>query len=361
MAWRILGKGVRKPRDLVAEARMSAGEPDQKAASLASQQHGLITRGQALALGFSRSAIQRRVRAKRWIALRRGVYCFAGAPRTDRRDVMEACLGSGDEALASHFTAGVLWDLDEVWPHREKHLLMRHGKGRRRRRGLVVHRTHRLGPSDRAMVDGIPVTSPTRTIIDLAAILPEEKLALSVMDAARRELIEPEEFREAVLALPRIRGGDKLRRIVGGRTWREFHESRGEARTLQALTGAGLEDFVTSMVIVQRGEVLADADIVIPELRIAIQFDSDRHHGTDARRARDLEETRRLRGASFEVVRPMWKDANNPERLLEAIAGMVERQRRRLAGRTLEADGIEFLPSQRRELHELERRRAGYL
>ena len=40
---------------------------------------------------------------------------------------------------------------------------------------------------------------------------------------------------------------------------------------------------------------------------------------------------------------------------------MVERQRRRLAGRTLEADGIEFLPSQRRELHELERRRAGYL
>jgi len=361
MAARRMGRDVRRPRDLVAEARSSAARPDERAASLAVQQHGLITRKQALALGLSRSAIQRRVRAKRWIALRRGVYCFAGTPKTERRDVLEACLASGEDAVASHFTAGVLWDLDEVWRHRDKHVLTLHQKGRRRRAGVVAHGTRALGPGDRAVVDGIPVTPPARTIIDLAGIIPEEKLALTVMDAARRELIEPEKFREDVLSLGRVRGRDKLRRIVEGKTFCEFHESRGEARAIQALVRAGLQDFVTSQVIVHRGEVLADTDLLIPESRVVIQFDSLRHHWTDARRARDLEETRRLRRASFEVIRPMWKDVRVPERFVEMVAGAVDGQRLRLGARSLASDGIELLPSPRLAQHDLERRRAGYV
>jgi len=361
MGARVWGSRVGKLRNLVAEALASATRADERAASLASQQHGLITRAQALALGMSRSAIQRRVRAKRWVALRRGVYCFAGVPRTDKRDLMEACLACGEDAVASHFTAGVLWGMDEVWQHRDKHLLVPHQKRRRSRRGMVIHRSHRFGPKDRSVVDGIPVTSPTRTLFDLAGVLPEDKLALTIMDAARRELIEPDAFAEAVGELRRLRGRDKLRRIVAGGTWREFHESRGESRTLQALTTAGLTDFVTSQLIIHKGEVLADTDVLLPDARVVIQFDSLKCHGSDARMARDLEETRRLRAASFEVVRPMWRDVNQPERFLLRVAELAEKQLRRLGGRTLQADGIELQPSPRLEQHELERRRAGYL
>ena len=178
----------------VAEARMSAGEPDEKAASLASQQHGLITREQALALGMSRSAIQRRVRAKRWIALRRGVYCFAGVPRTDRRDVMEACLGPADDGAGAPTSppgcSGIWTRCGRAGTSTSS---CRHQKRRRERRGMWSTARTGSGPRIARAVDGIPVTSPTRTIIDLAGILPEEKLALTVMDAARRELIEPDD------------------------------------------------------------------------------------------------------------------------------------------------------------------------
>jgi hypothetical protein len=60
-------------------------------------------------------------------------------------------------------------------------------KGRRlRTTKLTVHRTDQLHRIDRTLRDRIPITTPARTLIDLASVLDEESLESAVEDGLRR-------------------------------------------------------------------------------------------------------------------------------------------------------------------------------
>jgi len=88
---------------------MARDEQLDKLASLASRQHGVFARSQAGSIGFTRSAIDHRVRIGEWEVVDYGVYRAAGTPPSWRQRVLGACLSG--PAVASHRAAARLWRL----------------------------------------------------------------------------------------------------------------------------------------------------------------------------------------------------------------------------------------------------------
>src|SRR6476659_7773594 len=141
---------------------------DAGVAELARGQHGVVGRAQLLELGMGRRAIEARVTRGALHRVHAGVY-KVGYRRINRKGRwMAAVLASGPGALLSHRSAARLWSLlppGDEWPE------VTTERGRRsRRQGIVAHEA--VVPEDeRKVVDGIPVTSPFRTVFDLAAVL----------------------------------------------------------------------------------------------------------------------------------------------------------------------------------------------
>ena len=145
---------------------------DLELAAVAHRQLGPVTRGHALAR-LSRKTAAFRVASRRPEVVRRGVYRFAGSPAVPGQAQLAACLTAGPSAVASHRAAG-LWGMPGLrsdgpeltvpwarWP---------------RLRGVTSDQTRHLPTSHCAMVGPVPVTSPARTLADLAPSLVDSSL-----------------------------------------------------------------------------------------------------------------------------------------------------------------------------------------
>ena len=137
----------------------------------ASDQYGVITREQMRRLGLSDGAVDQRLRAGRLLVCYPGVYRVPGAPETNRQRAMAACLWLGDGAAVSHVTAGALLRLDGI-RRPPLHVV----STTNRVAPFTLHRVTKLDRIDRVTVDGIPYTSATRTLIDVASALDDEAL-----------------------------------------------------------------------------------------------------------------------------------------------------------------------------------------
>jgi len=141
---------------------------------LAETQHGLITRRQALELGLSERAVDRRLASGRWEPVFRGVFRLAGTERTWRQRVEAGCLKAGPGAVASHRSAANL----RGWPALARWIeITVPGHRQVAAGGMVVHRSI-VPPEDRETLDRIPTTSAVRTLIDLAGEMPRERLGV---------------------------------------------------------------------------------------------------------------------------------------------------------------------------------------
>ena len=171
--------------------------------TLAATQHGVISDAQAIEHGLSAEMIRRRIRAGEWQRVLPRVLRRAGAPTSGRQAAMAACLWAGSDAVISHATAGVLWALDGIATRRVEITVPA-------RRGLrsnlvTVHRSLIDLTAERCDIEGIAVTSATRTLLDLAGALsaahartrdggrvpPRPELAKSPRAALRRGRARP--------------------------------------------------------------------------------------------------------------------------------------------------------------------------
>src|SRR4051794_38719447 len=170
-------------------------------AALAARQHGVITARQLAALGLAQQTLSDHVREGRLHRLHRGVYAVGHTVLTTRGHWMAAVLAAGPGAALSHASAAALWDLrrsaatvvDVSVPGRA---------GRMKRRGLRIHRPRTLRPTEVTSPQGIPVTPPARTILDLAATLQPHRLERLLDQAEILELTDPQAQRPRT-ALPR--------------------------------------------------------------------------------------------------------------------------------------------------------------
>ena len=183
---------------------------DDPIAALAAVQGGQIATAQLLDLGLSRAAISRRV-GRGWLHRGpRGVYAV-GHRRTDaaaRR--WAALLACGPPTRLSFTCAGAVWDL--IPPRGGPvHVTIPGRGGHRRRAGIVVHQAD-LTPADVAVHNGFPVTSPERTLLDLAVMVSEKVLAAAFERAEWLRLVRSSELER--LTTERRPGAARLRAVA---------------------------------------------------------------------------------------------------------------------------------------------------
>jgi very-short-patch-repair endonuclease len=282
---------------------------EERVAAVAARQHGVITHGQLREAGFSSGATGRRLRTGRLRLLHRGIYLASPFPLPHTAE-MAAVLACGPGAVLSHVSAAALWGLHAgVSPPVDVTVVGNRG----RRPGIRVHRVDGLAPEDRSVREGIPVTGPGRTLIDVAGVLPTRELEQAVARAEREALVE----RETLLALVARRAGHRgtaaLRALLGAPGGPAFTRSAAEARLLALIREAELPAPECN-VSVGRYEV----DFLWRAAGIAVEVDGFRYHASRPRFEGDRHRDADLVAAGLTVVRLSWRQVTE-----EAVATAV--------------------------------------
>lgn len=173
--------------------------PDQQCLfRIASTQHGLFTASQANACGISNSLLRYHAGTGTYIRKQRGVYRFRDYPSYYREHVMEAVLAAGkDRAVVSHESALELYELSDVLPRATDLTLLRKSNRVPRIPGVKIHLTTRpWKPGEIRTREGIPLTSPERSIIDAADWgTGPEQIEMAIIDALDRGMTTPARLR----------------------------------------------------------------------------------------------------------------------------------------------------------------------
>lgn len=171
-------------------------------AQIAAGQHGNITVAQLLAVGMGESAIRYAVRTGRLYRVYRGVYAVGRRPVTQLERAAAAVLACGPKALLSYGSAMTLWGF---WKHWDEPFEVTVAADRRPT-GIRIHRCATLRRRDADHQHGIPVTSPARTVLDIAPRLTPGRLTRLINDARLAKLLTLEALAEVAAGNPRHAG-----------------------------------------------------------------------------------------------------------------------------------------------------------
>src|SRR4051794_3265343 len=140
---------------------------DVRLRELAAGQRDLVATWQLMRAGWSEKAVRHHSVQQGWHAIHDGVWALTHAPLTAEQRRMAATLTAPNSFL-SHFSAAAHY---RIWTFRAGYeTIVRPGsRGRNRSDGILVRYSQTLTPDDVGIYDGIPITSPARTLIDLAA------------------------------------------------------------------------------------------------------------------------------------------------------------------------------------------------
>jgi very-short-patch-repair endonuclease len=248
--------------------------PDARAARVAGQRGGIISREELAACGLSRSAIHRRVCSGRLMP--RGPNVFQLGPVATEDAIREAALEvGGDHSELSHHSAVEVLGAGPRDP-RAHHITVPRGRQPGRSPDVVVHHARSLGPGDVRLVRGMRVTAPGRTALDMGAVLPPSALSALVTTMLHMRLLTPAAF--AAVA-SRHRGHPGLGRLMAlapGRTPTESPlEDRVRDEILDPLEvpGAVPQYWITGL----SGRRYR-ADFAYPQARVLVEADSRAHH-----------------------------------------------------------------------------------
>src|ERR1700730_6236810 len=150
------------------------------------QQSGYFDAGQARAHGVSRQLLDHHVNRGRFERIRRGLYRVQGFPTAEHDDMREAWMAvGGADALLSHDSALALLDLSDNIPDAIHLLVPRRHRGLRRPPGVIVHPHPDNEDIPTVWRDGLPLTAPARTLLDVADRLHPAQLSMAVSQRVR--------------------------------------------------------------------------------------------------------------------------------------------------------------------------------
>jgi hypothetical protein len=150
---------------------------DRRIARAAARRHTIVTRHQLLELGLGAKAISYRARSGRLFREHDGVYAVGKPATSPLERASAAVLACGDGAALSHGSAMVHWG----WWRRWEEPFEVTTTGTRRRPGIIVHRSRILVPArDTVVHNGIRVTKPARTVLDMTPRLDDNQLARAI-------------------------------------------------------------------------------------------------------------------------------------------------------------------------------------
>jgi very-short-patch-repair endonuclease len=293
--------------------------PDAVILELARGQHGLVARVQLLAAGLRPGAVDRRLRTGQLRRVHAGVY-QVGPVASPRAGEMAAVLACGGERVAiGHDTAALLWQLPGP-SIKESIAVIVWGAHRGRRPGIRVHRS-RLLPEEVTRLDGVPVTTPARTLLDLAGWLGPRELERAVAHAERADLIEPAMLRKLLERHRRRRGVRSLRAFVTNGRTAAFVRSEAEARLLGLVRSGGLPEPATNVQV--RG---FEVDLFWRGQRLVVEVDGFAYHSSVRAFERDRSRDATLTAAGMRVMRFTWQQlVDQPNRILVNLAQALAR------------------------------------
>jgi Transcriptional regulator, AbiEi antitoxin/Protein of unknown function (DUF559)/AbiEi antitoxin C-terminal domain len=263
-------------------------------ARLAQRQYGVITREQLLALGIGPHGIAERLRTGRLHRLHRGVYAVGHIVLKPEGHRLAAVLACGEGAVVSHVSAAAHWGIRQS-AAAVIDVTVPTSAGRRRRPGLRVHRSARLGPDDVSVHEGIPTTTVARTLVDLADVLPPQSLKRAIDEADYQRLLDMTALLAAVQRTPGRRGTRVLELATAPS---ELTRSDLEQRFLEILERHGLPRPLVNATI-EGYEV----DFAWPEQKLIVELDGFAAHGRRSAFERDRLRDRRLARAGYGTLR----------------------------------------------------------
>ena len=297
-------------------------DADRVIAGLAQAQHGVVSRRQLLAEGIRRRAIEERLKRNRLHRIHAGVYAV-GHPVLGHRGVwLAAVLAGGDGAVLSHRAAGQLW---QMLSWNGVFVDITRSRNFRTRPGIAAHRST-LPADERGIVDGIPVTSVPRTILDLAGVLDRRRLERALNEIEVQGITDALSLPDLLARYPRRPGSALLRAVLAdlaagrGATVNEF-----EALFAGLITTHDLPIPRFNADLSVRGRLIRP-DAIWDRERVIVELDGRAVHGTALAFETDRERDRLLLADDWRVVRVTWRQLrDDPARIATDLRTVLGR------------------------------------
>jgi very-short-patch-repair endonuclease len=285
---------MRKERDKSA--------PDAAIAGVATRQHGVVTANQLAGAGLSPAGVTRRLTAGRLHRIHRGVYAVGHPRLSDAGRWMAAVLACG-ECSVLRTSAAELWGIRRT-PRPSGsgelnaiHVTVPISSGKRRGGGIMLHRSSTLLAGHCTRRDGIPVTTPDRTLDDLRGILSPARFSAALREA---------EF---------------LRLPIGVRS--EASRTRSE---LEQLFLALCHRHRIPQPVVNAAIDRYEVDFLWPDVQLIVEVDGWESHRTRSAFEDDRARDARLSVLGYAVIRFTWRQVkDDPRGVARTIRGLLRR------------------------------------
>jgi very-short-patch-repair endonuclease len=296
---------------------------DAAVADLAKRQYGLFSRAQVKRLEGSDIMIWRRVEAGKWTHETEGVYGLPGWPESWWREVWRAYLATGPDkhVAVSHETAAAIHRMSN-FPRGRIVLTTKHGD--HHWHGLAdMRQSTDLKPEHVRIRDGLPVTTPVRTLFDLAAVAGRERLAVAIEDAHITKQCRLEELIALYeeLRRPGKHGMKKLGRILAERGPGYVPpESKLERMLLKILRDAGLPKPRLQVQLPWRTTLQSRCDALYEKERIILEADGRRWHTRVDTMAEDRRRDREAQNHGYRSYRFVYEELkHDPKMVVDTI------------------------------------------
>lgn len=275
-------------------------ELPERAERILSRQRDLITVQQLRAIGVDKHLTNQLVMSGALLAVRRGLY-GARHPGSFEDRVMAACLHQSTP-VASALTAAHLWGL---WQEPERLEVSIRYPRKATVGTAAVHRSRDLTATDRTTLDGLPVTTPARTLVDLGRVLPPLQVERVLDHAVATGLTS----RQRVLQL-RIRVGARGRNGAGVMgalldqlpACAEQADSGPEVAVLRLIERHSLPT-PELQTWVRAGGRRFRIDLAYPDHLVAIEYDGAEFHGSQEQKTADTRRQEALEARGWTFVR----------------------------------------------------------
>jgi hypothetical protein len=284
---------------------------------------GVFTLAEALAAGVS----QDQLRGSRYARLHRGVYGARDLPIT--YDVAaRAWMRALPAEAALYGPTAAMWYGLPVRATADFHIIVPAGVVPRRRPGLVPHQG--LGPDDAVTYQGLRITTPERTWLDLSLTLGDMALGCVGDAMVQRGLTKPArlvDFADAARGRRRVVRARTLARQI-----QEGVDSPQETAVRMALVAGGLPcPEVNPDLFDEAGGWIGRPDLAYFEAKVAIQYEGDVHRTSKKRWRSDIARDEVLRDHGWDVILVTADDLRRPWWLCQRVQRAIHRQGQRLA------------------------------
>jgi very-short-patch-repair endonuclease len=291
-------------------------------AAFAGRQRGNVTRDQLLGNGVTTKVIRTRLANGSLFEVFPGVYLVGHEAEPPLSRECAALLYCAPRAMLSRRTAGRLMGLP-VPRTADIEVTVVGCRRRAARPGLTISSIAHIESAELRRHDGLPITSPSLTLLDLGGLIGEATLVKALNEARVQDLVNDGELHDTLRAHANRRGARALARLLAREESEFAVESEGEALCLKLMIAHGLKpDRTRARVGPYRVDFLYESE------RLIVEVDGYRYHRTKERFVADRRRRAELMARGYDVLVVSWADlVDEPRETMSRLRAVRARYR----------------------------------